>query len=56
MEAALRNRNTSFVVGGEAVVLGVTGDTDFDALHFRKHDHEVQLYAFETAKTCAGCR
>jgi len=32
---------------GEAVVLGVDGISDFNALHSRKHDHEVQLYAFD---------
>jgi ATP-dependent DNA ligase len=26
---------------------GVTGDADFDALHSHRHDHEVQLYAFD---------
>jgi ATP-dependent DNA ligase len=35
------------VLDGEAVVLGLTGDADFDALHSRKHDQEVQLYAFD---------
>jgi ATP-dependent DNA ligase len=29
------------------VVLGVDGIADFNALHSRKHDHEVQLYAFD---------
>jgi hypothetical protein len=29
------------------VVLGVDGIADFDALHSRKHDEEVQLYAFD---------
>ena len=29
-EAALRNRNTSFVIDGEAVLLGVDGISDFD--------------------------
>jgi bifunctional non-homologous end joining protein LigD len=28
-------------------VLGVDGVPDFNALHSRKHDHEVQLYAFD---------
>ena len=32
---------------GEAVVLGVDGASDFNALHSRKHDAEVQLYAFD---------
>jgi bifunctional non-homologous end joining protein LigD len=29
------------------VVLGVDGVSDFNALHSRKYDHEVQLYAFD---------
>jgi ATP-dependent DNA ligase len=29
------------------VVLGVDGIADFDALHSRKHESEVQLYAFD---------
>jgi ATP-dependent DNA ligase len=45
VEAALKNRFKQF--GGEAVVLGVGGVADFDALHSRKHEHEVQLYAFD---------
>ena len=32
---------------GEAVVLGVDGIADFNALHSRRHDDEVQLYAFD---------
>jgi len=47
VEAALKNRSKRFVIDGEAVVLGVDGIADFDALHSRKHDHEVQLYAFD---------
>jgi hypothetical protein len=35
------------VVDGEAVVLRVNGIADFNALHSRRHDHEVQLYAFD---------
>jgi bifunctional non-homologous end joining protein LigD len=31
----------------EAVILGVDGIADFNALHSRKHDDEVQLYAFD---------
>jgi len=38
VEAALRNRNSSFVVDGEAVLLGVDGVSDFNGLHSRKHD------------------
>jgi bifunctional non-homologous end joining protein LigD len=47
VEAALRNRCTSFVVDGEAVLLGVDGISDFNGLHSRRHDDEVQLYAFD---------
>jgi ATP-dependent DNA ligase len=46
-EAALRNRNGSFVIDGEAVLLGVDGRSDFNGLHSRKHDDEVQFYAFD---------
>jgi hypothetical protein len=46
-EAALRNRNSSFVLDGEAVLLGVDGRSDFNGLHSRKHDDEVQFYAFD---------
>jgi bifunctional non-homologous end joining protein LigD len=47
VEAALRNRNSSFVIDGEAVLLGVDGVSDFNGLHSRKHDDEVQFYAFD---------
>jgi bifunctional non-homologous end joining protein LigD len=30
-----------------AVILGVDGIADFEALHSRKHEDEVQLYAFD---------
>jgi bifunctional non-homologous end joining protein LigD len=33
VEAALRNRNSSFVIDGEAVLLGVDGVSDFNGLH-----------------------
>ncbi|WP_371932915.1 DNA ligase [Bradyrhizobium sp. CCGUVB23] len=46
-EAALKNRQKHFVIDGEAVILGVDGIPDFNALHSLKHDHEVQLYAFD---------
>jgi ATP-dependent DNA ligase len=46
-EAALRNRNSSFVIDGEAVLLGVDGISDFDGLHSRKHDDEAQFHAFD---------
>jgi bifunctional non-homologous end joining protein LigD len=46
-EAALRNKSSSFAVDGEAVLLGVDGVSDFDGLHSRKYDGEVQFYAFD---------
>jgi bifunctional non-homologous end joining protein LigD len=46
-EAALKNRVKQFVIDGEAVILGVDGVSDFNALHSGKHDDEVQLYAFD---------
>jgi bifunctional non-homologous end joining protein LigD len=45
--AALRLRKTSFVIDGEAVVVGANGISDFDALHGRKRNAEVVLYAFD---------
>jgi bifunctional non-homologous end joining protein LigD len=47
VESALKNRVKQFVIDGEAVVLGVDGVSDFNALHSRRHDDEVQLYAFD---------
>jgi len=35
------------VIDGEAVLLGVDGISDFNGLHSRRHDDEVQLYAFD---------
>jgi ATP-dependent DNA ligase len=42
-EAALKNGQKHFVIDGE-VGLGVDSISDFNALHSRKHDDEVQLY------------
>src|SRR5258705_4425588 len=47
VEAALKNRTSSFVIDGEAVLLGVDGISDFNGLHSRKQDDEVQFYAFD---------
>ncbi|MDN5001258.1 RNA ligase family protein [Bradyrhizobium sp. GCM10027634] len=47
VQSALRNREQHFVIDGEAVVLGVDGVSDFNTLHSRRHDDEVQLYAFD---------
>jgi bifunctional non-homologous end joining protein LigD len=46
-QAALRLRKRSFVIDGEAVVLGSDGISDFEALHGGKRDAEVRLYAFD---------
>jgi ATP-dependent DNA ligase len=47
VEAALKNRQKRFVIDGEAVILGLDGISDFDALHSGKHNDEVQLCAFD---------
>jgi bifunctional non-homologous end joining protein LigD len=47
VESALKNRMKQFVIDGEAVIVGVDGVSDFDALHSGKHNDEVQLYAFD---------
>ena len=47
VETAQEIRKTRFIIDGEAVVLGVDGISDFNALHSRRHDYEVQLYAFD---------
>jgi bifunctional non-homologous end joining protein LigD len=44
---ALRLRKSSFVIDGEAVVVGPDGISDFAALYFGKRNEEVRLYAFE---------
>ena len=46
-ESALKNRIRQFVIDGEAVILGVDGISDFNALHSGKHSEEVQLCAFD---------
>ena len=35
------------MIDGEAVLLGVDGISDFDGLHSRRHNDEVQFYAFD---------
>jgi ATP-dependent DNA ligase len=47
VEAARKNRHKQFVLDGEAVILGVDGISDFNALHSGKQNDEVQLYAFD---------
>jgi ATP-dependent DNA ligase len=51
VEAALRIRIGSFVLDGEAVLLRVDGRSDFDGLHSRQHNDEVQFYAFDALIT-----
>jgi bifunctional non-homologous end joining protein LigD len=56
-DAALRNRNSSFVIDGEAVPLGVDGRSVFNGLHSRRHDDEVQSICWSaTVRICASCR
>jgi bifunctional non-homologous end joining protein LigD len=47
VESALKNRQKQFVIDGEAVILGVDGVSDFEALHSGRHSEEVQFYAFD---------
>jgi ATP-dependent DNA ligase len=47
VEAALQNRQQQFVLDGEAVILGVDGISDFNALHSGRYNDEVQLCAFD---------
>ena len=48
------------MIDGEAVILGVDGISDFNGLHSRKRDEEVQLYAFDClapmVRTCGSYR
>ena len=45
------------MIDGEAVLLGVDGRSDFNGLHSRKHDHEVEFYAFDIlASDCEDLR
>jgi ATP-dependent DNA ligase len=50
-ESALKNRIKQFMIDGEAVVLGVDGISDFNALHSGRHNEEVQLCAFDVLAT-----
>ena len=58
IEAALAQPQLSFVIDGEAVLLGVDGRSDFNGLHSRKHDAEVEFYLSWSAmaRIFAGCR
>jgi ATP-dependent DNA ligase len=47
VEAARKVRRDRFVLDGEAVILGVDGVSDFDALHSGNQNEEVQFCAFD---------
>jgi bifunctional non-homologous end joining protein LigD len=47
VEATLKNRQSSFVIDGEAGAARRASISDFNRLHFRKYNEEVQLYAFD---------
>ena len=47
VEAALRNRNSSFVIDGEAVLLGVDGHLRFQRAALPQARSEVEFYAFD---------
>jgi len=47
VEAALKNRQKHFVLDGEAIIRGVDGYSDFNALHSGRHNDEVELIAFD---------
>src|SRR5690242_2113268 len=47
VEAARNNRQSRFVIDGEAIVRGIDGYSDFNALHSNRHDGEVELIAFD---------
>jgi bifunctional non-homologous end joining protein LigD len=47
VEAARKIKASQFILDGEGVVLDLRSYSDFDALVSRKHDDEVQLYAFD---------
>jgi bifunctional non-homologous end joining protein LigD len=53
VEAARKVRQKQFVLDGEAVVLGVDGVSDFNALHSRKHDDEVRRLVGTNATSVA---
>jgi ATP-dependent DNA ligase len=55
-EAALKNRIRQFVIDGEAVILGVDGVSDFNALHSGKYDHAHSTSSSRATTTCASYR
>jgi hypothetical protein len=59
VEAALRNRNSAFVIDGEAVLLGVDGRSDFNgfipASTMPKSSSTLSTCWSATARTSASC-
>ena len=53
LHRVFRNRNSSFVIDGEAVLLGVDGRSDFNGLHSRRHDDEVQRFCSSRSRTAS---
>jgi ATP-dependent DNA ligase len=49
VEAALKNRQKQFVIDGEAVILGIDGISDFDALHSGRHKTRKCSFARSTS-------
>jgi ATP dependent DNA ligase domain len=49
VETARKIRKKQFILDGEAVVLGVDGISNFNDLHSRQYDEEVQLVADQGA-------
>src|SRR5690348_3547505 len=47
VDAASKLNATSFVIDGEGVILRPDGVSEFDRLHARGHDKEVQLLGFD---------
>ncbi|WP_338821970.1 DNA ligase [Bradyrhizobium septentrionale] len=47
VENALKNPQKRFVIDGEAIVRGVDGYSDFNALHSGKHYAAVEMIAFD---------
>jgi len=44
VESAPKNRTKQFVIDGEAVILGLDGISDFNALHSGKHKSAAQCF------------
>jgi bifunctional non-homologous end joining protein LigD len=54
VEAALKNRSSSFVIDGEAVLLGVVSTAYIPASMMRRFSFALSIASRSTAKTCAS--